>query len=149
MVLSFQINNFLIKNLFLFSRLHTRRNYFPSVFLVMILRIQLPSQYNIQHIIDKQYTFSCICQRMYIASVVLYPGIKPSCKLTLMTYSLVGASAQYYNCNIHSPTNAGKTPYLEEENLLRFCWPRKGLWPGTGFRPLVGYEEIGSWWIDY
>ena len=57
------------------------------------------------------------------------------------------AWAQYYRCNISRPTNARKPVYQKEENLICFCWPRKDLWPGTLFCPLVGYEVIGNWWI--
>ena len=58
------------------------------------------------------------------------------------------AWAQYYRCNISRPTNARKPVYQKEENLICFCWPRKDLWPGALFCPLVGYEEIGNWWMD-
>ena len=137
MVLSFQINNFLIKHLFLFSQLHTRRNHFLSGFLVVNLRIQLPSQYNIQHIIGKQYTFSYICWGMHIASVVLHPGIKPNCKLTLMTCNLVlclGAVPQMKytisnKCKKNTLLGGGKSTSLlltSKRPLTRYSVPALG-----------------------
>ena len=41
-----------------------------------------------------------------------------------------------------------ETPYWEEENLLRFCWPGKDIWLDTLFRTLVDNDEVQNWWMD-